>query len=54
MAITDASAAKPEISVLAHEARHPAKVGVDEFYQLEGAVGPHAHAVQEGGLGCWP
>jgi hypothetical protein len=47
-------AAKPEISVLTHEARHPPKVRIDKLHQLEGAVRPHAHAIQEGGLGCRP
>lgn len=43
-------AAKPEVSVLTHEAGHPPQVGIDEVYQLKGAVRPHAHAVQEGCL----
>lgn len=44
-------AAEPEIGVLAHEARHPPEIGIDEFDQLKGAVRPHAHTVQESGLG---
>ena len=47
-------AAEPEIRVLAHEGRHPPKVGVDKLHELEGAVRPRAHAVQEGGLGRRP
>jgi hypothetical protein len=47
-------AAKPEVGVLAHEARRTPEVGIDELYQMEGVVRPHGRTVQEGGLGRWP
>jgi hypothetical protein len=34
-------AVKQEIGVLAHEARHSAKVRIDKLHQPEGAVRPH-------------
>ena len=47
-------AAKPEIGVLAHEARHPPQVGIDELHQLEGVIRPRAHAVQEAASAVGP